>query len=103
MGEGKVGYGRKGGCFEYDANREQVNLGAGPNGWMFWPDANGMSAAEVFWKEEVGLREHIFDRIGGLQAGLGDESEDAEDESSGLLGLSYVLHFEKTPAGRLLT
>ncbi|KAL5532857.1 ZCCHC8_1 [Sanghuangporus sanghuang] len=42
--------------------------------------SNGMSAAEVFWREEVGLREYTFERVGDAETGLGDESGDISDE-----------------------
>ncbi|KAL5511357.1 ZCCHC8_1 [Sanghuangporus vaninii] len=45
--------------------------------------SNGMSAAEVFWREEVGLREYSFERVGEPETGLGDESRDLKNESFG--------------------
>ncbi|KAL5529509.1 hypothetical protein ACEPAG_5494 [Sanghuangporus baumii] len=46
--------------------------------------SNGMSAAEVFWREEVGLREHAFERVGDPAASLGDKSGDLTNEPFGI-------------------
>lgn len=36
----------------------------GPNGWMFFPDSSGYSTEELFWRENMELRQHTYSRVG---------------------------------------
>lgn len=35
----------------------------GPNGWMFFPDSYGYSTEELFWRENMELRQHTYSRV----------------------------------------
>lgn len=35
-----------------------------PNGWMFWPDADGMGANELAYRKVTSWCEHAFQRVG---------------------------------------
>ncbi|EJD02185.1 uncharacterized protein FOMMEDRAFT_168705 [Fomitiporia mediterranea MF3/22] len=69
-----------------EGRREQLGCASssGPNGWMFWPDAQGMGADEVEWKPLIAHYEHVYERVGNFDSGLGDVSEEVSDKSFGI-------------------
>lgn len=61
----------------------QLGDESNPNGWLFWPDGEGMLTNELAFRELTNWCEHAFQRVGDASDTLGGKPPEDDDAESG--------------------
>lgn len=68
------------------------------NGWLFWPDGEGMDMHEMTMREVTNWCEHAFYRVGASSDSLGgmpSEEDNAKEDEVGPYVSSYFSFYKR--------